>query len=80
MPLPAGTCRKNCSRASNPPAEAPMPTTGNETCPRGYEAFRGAALIDVVRGGFAEDILGMSRVARGIEPIHAIPPMASVGL
>ena len=28
MPLSAGTCRRNCSNASSPPAEAPMPTMG----------------------------------------------------
>tara|TARA_R110001583_G_scaffold12423_1_gene55214 strand:+ start:5411 stop:5557 length:147 start_codon:yes stop_codon:yes gene_type:complete len=28
MPLSAGTLRKNCSMASRPPAEAPMPMTG----------------------------------------------------
>jgi len=31
MPLFFGTCDRKCSNASNPPAEAPMPTTGNET-------------------------------------------------
>ena len=32
-PLPAGTCRKNSSRASRPPAEAPMPTMGKRPSP-----------------------------------------------
>jgi hypothetical protein len=31
MPLPAGTRPRNCSRASSPPAEAPMPTIGKDT-------------------------------------------------
>jgi hypothetical protein len=31
MPLFFGTRDRKCSNASNPPAEAPMPTTGNET-------------------------------------------------
>ncbi len=30
MPLLLGTAPKNCSSASSPPAEAPMPTMGNE--------------------------------------------------
>jgi hypothetical protein len=30
MPLPAGTCSKNFTSASSPPAEAPMPTMGKE--------------------------------------------------
>ncbi len=38
MPQSAGTCLKNCSNASNPPAEAPIPTTGNDG-----EASRGLA-------------------------------------
>ena len=29
MPLPSGTCFRKSSRASSPPAEAPMPTMGN---------------------------------------------------
>ena len=29
MPLASGTCSKNSSRASSPPADAPMPTMGN---------------------------------------------------
>ena len=29
MPLPFGTCAKKCSKASSPPAEAPMPTMRN---------------------------------------------------
>jgi hypothetical protein len=31
MPLFSGTRARKCSKASNPPAEAPIPTTGNET-------------------------------------------------
>ena len=44
MPLPCGTCFRNSSRASSPPAEAPMPTMGNTFCvlgssrPGGMEA------------------------------------------
>ena len=30
MPEDFGTCLKNCSSASRPPAEAPSPTIGNE--------------------------------------------------
>ena len=40
MPLPAGTCFRNSSRASSPPAEAPMPTMGNAFCVRGRSGFR----------------------------------------
>ena len=32
MPHPSGTCFKNSSSASSPPAEAPMPTMGNTFC------------------------------------------------
>src|ERR1700690_1730406 len=31
MPLPAGVFARNCSMASRPPAEAPMPTMGNSS-------------------------------------------------
>lgn len=33
-PLPVGTCPRNCSKASRPPAEAPMPTMGNHAVDR----------------------------------------------
>src|SRR5579859_2349963 len=32
MPVRAGRCFNNCVAASNPPAEAPIPTIGNEWC------------------------------------------------
>src|ERR1017187_8313385 len=35
MPQAGGRWRKNCTKASRPPAEAPMPTMGNPA-PRGF--------------------------------------------
>jgi hypothetical protein len=41
MPLLFGTCLRNNSRASSPPAEAPMPTMGNALCVLGRSGFGG---------------------------------------
>jgi hypothetical protein len=39
MPLRAGMCFRNSSRASRPPAEAPMPMIGNAFCtPEGSDS------------------------------------------
>src|SRR5689334_8544818 len=40
IPVSGGICTKNCSNASRPPAEAPIPTTGNGgLCPSGGGEF-----------------------------------------
>jgi len=44
MPLPLGTRDRKCSKAYKPPAEAPMPTTGNEPRP-GETAVSGRATL-----------------------------------
>jgi len=41
-PQPAGTCFKNSSSASSPPAEAPMPTMGNASVVLGRSGSGGA--------------------------------------
>jgi len=59
MPLPAGTCPRNCSKASSPPAEAPMPTMGNDTpaCENGVSAE--AVLAGFLRRRFDAGFLFM---------------------
>src|SRR5688572_6065678 len=52
MALPGGTFPRNCSRASSPPAEAPMPTMGKET-------FAGRA-VAALRAGLADFFLPRS--------------------
>jgi hypothetical protein len=52
MPLFAGTRDRNCSKASNPPAEAPMPTMGNPAVAGlagGTEVSEGATLAGLRR-------------------------------
>ena len=62
MPLRGGTFFRNCSRASSPPAEAPMPTIGKEAPTRrlsdsgvdgvnSFTAFGGLRLAGLASGG-----------------------------
>jgi hypothetical protein len=41
MPLPGGTRARNCSKASSPPADAPMPTMGNAALASGAAGAAG---------------------------------------
>jgi hypothetical protein len=59
MPLSFGTRDRKRSKASNPPAEAPMPTMGKETrraggC--GFFVFLETALASVLRRRSGEDL------------------------
>src|SRR5512139_4133059 len=45
MPLSSGTCFRNCSIASRPPAEAPMPTMGKPPLLASLAALRGRGLF-----------------------------------
>jgi hypothetical protein len=44
MPLFLGTCLRKCSKASNPPADAPMPTMGNQPLAGETGVSRGTTL------------------------------------
>src|ERR1700722_5376357 len=59
MPLPAGTFFKNCSSASSPPAEAPIPTIGNAVFTRAPAAFRLINLAGVLAERAAEAFVFM---------------------
>src|SRR6266571_6870313 len=60
MPLFLGTRDRKCSNASSPPAEAPMPTTGNETFRRETGVSGGATLAGFFRRRAAEDFFFMA--------------------
>src|SRR5512140_2301203 len=45
MPLSLGTCLRNCSMASRPPAEAPMPTMGKAPLLASLAALGGRGLF-----------------------------------
>ncbi len=59
MPLPVGTCDRKCSKASSPPAEAPMPTMGNDMRACGDGVLRDTALTGFFCRGFDADFLFM---------------------
>src|ERR1043165_323905 len=54
MPLFFGTRDRKCSKASNPPAEAPMPTMGN-----GAAAVETGAVWGAARGNFPRRRFGL---------------------
>src|SRR5439155_11304910 len=60
MPLFFGTRDRKSSKASNPPAEAPMPTTGNETFTRETGVSGGATLAGFFRRRAGEDFFFMA--------------------
>jgi hypothetical protein len=66
IPLPAGTCRRNCSMASSPPAEAPIPTIGNETPASGADASCETALADLSGRRFGEVLVFMTVVSAAL--------------
>src|SRR5512140_3433811 len=59
MPLDAGTCVRNCSKASSPPAEAPMPTMGNDTLAGEAGVVSPAALAGVLGRRSGLDFVSM---------------------
>ena len=69
MPLPSGTCLRNCSSASSPPAEAPMPTMGNALCALAGCGFGGTGTAGSLfrifesEGFFMVDILSPQEAA-----------------
>ena len=57
MPLSGGMAEKNASNAANPPAEAPMPTTGKGADAGTGAGATGAAASVVDAAGIAFDFL-----------------------
>src|SRR6185369_12640196 len=63
MPLSLGTRDRKCSNASNPPADAPMPTMGNDTLAREVAAVSRAALAGFFRRRSGLDFVFMILLA-----------------
>src|ERR1035438_4490178 len=71
MPLLAGTRPRNCSRASSPPAEAPMPTMGNDALAGGAGVIPRAALASPFGRRDGEDFCFMRL-------FHALPELVGI--
>jgi len=73
MPLSLGTRDRKCSNASNPPADAPMPTMGNDTLAGEVAVVLRAVLAGLFRRRSGLDFVFMILLATPAQAGSSMP-------